>query len=150
MVRDASGTPNTGWVVHAAVIAIPKATSVENLKIFERTVGFHGIDEWIFVFHFHSGIGRDFSLAAQFAPQGNQAERSETEQGKCRPRIGHLTLWGSNKSAPRRFADSSCHRQTSGLRCRCGRHSSYHSGPGRSQRWKARLCSHPVCSFRTG
>jgi hypothetical protein len=24
------------------------------------------------------------TLAAQFAPQGNQAERSETEQGKCR------------------------------------------------------------------
>ena len=29
------------------------------------------------------------TLAAQFAPQDNQAERSETEQGKCRACIGN-------------------------------------------------------------
>src|SRR6476659_7934616 len=30
-----------------------------------------------------------YPLAAQFAPQGNQAERSETEQGKGRSAIGN-------------------------------------------------------------
>ena len=33
------------------------------------------------------------TLAAQFAPQGNQAERSESEQGKCRACIGNAR-WG--------------------------------------------------------
>jgi hypothetical protein len=34
------------------------------------------------------------TLAAQFAPQGNQAERSESEQGQCRAAIRHTS--GSN------------------------------------------------------
>ncbi len=33
------------------------------------------------------------ALATQFAPQGNQAERSESEQGKCRACIGNAR-WG--------------------------------------------------------
>jgi hypothetical protein len=33
------------------------------------------------------------TLAKQFAPQGSQAEQSETEQGKCRACIGNAR-WG--------------------------------------------------------
>ena len=43
----------------------------------------------------------NFFLAAQLAPQGNQAERSETEQGKSRASVGNASRSNLKREAVR-------------------------------------------------